>query len=120
MPARRVIAEHRRTALRRGARMLILRTFIVATTAFAVPFGFLAGIRASAQDYNPHFFAIGISALFGAACGFIAFLTARHRTMRAELREAADKIEALSDSNWELRETEDRARGLLEAQGDVI
>src|SRR5262245_25339333 len=120
MSARRVIAEHRRTALRRGARTLVLRTLLVAMAAFAVPIGFLAGIRASAADYDPHLFAIGISTLFGAACGAIVFLTSRHRLMKAELREANDRIEALADSNWELRESEDRVRSLIDAQGDVI
>ena len=102
--------------------MLVLRTLMVASTAFAVPFGFLSGIRASASagNYDPHLFAVGMSALFGAACGFIVFLTSRHRMMKAELREANDRIEALSDTNWELRESEDRARSLLDAQGDLI
>src|SRR5215813_8794947 len=120
MSSRRVIAEHRRAALRRGARMLVLRTLMVSMAAFAVPFGFLAGIRASASTYDPHLFAVGISALFGAACGAIVFLTSRHRMMKAELCEANDRIEALSDTNWELRESEDRARSLLDAQGDLI
>ena len=30
------------------------------------------------------------------------------------------RIEELSDRNWELREAEERARSLLEAQGDLI
>jgi len=102
--------------------MLVLRTLMVASTAFAVPFGFLSGIRASASagNYDPHLFAVGMSALFGAACGCIVFLTSRHRMMKAELREANERIEALSDTNWELRESEDRVRSLLDAQGDLI
>src|SRR5262245_17317215 len=120
MSARRVIAEHRRTALRRGARMLVLRTLLVGSTAFAVPLGFLSGIRASAGSYDPHLFAVGMSALFGAACRCLVFLTSRHRMMKAELREANDRIESLSDANWELRESEDRVRSLLDAQGDLI
>ncbi len=36
------------------------------------------------------------------------------------MRALEARIEELSDRNWELREVEERARGLLEAQGDVI
>ncbi|MGC2114904.1 MAG: ATP-binding protein, partial [Pseudolabrys sp.] len=36
------------------------------------------------------------------------------------MRALEARIEELSDRNWELRESEERARGLLEAQGDVI
>ena len=30
------------------------------------------------------------------------------------------QVEELNDRNWELREAEERARSLLEAQGDLI
>ena len=36
------------------------------------------------------------------------------------MRALEARIEELSDDNWELREAEERARSLLEAQGDLI
>src|SRR5215475_4882116 len=58
--------------------------------------------------------------LFGAACGAIGLLVARLRALHAELRGLRARVEDLSDRNWELKETEERTRSLLEAQGDVI
>ncbi len=44
----------------------------------------------------------------------------RRRVLKEKLRVLEARIEELSDSNWELRESEERTRSLLEAQGDVI
>ena len=44
----------------------------------------------------------------------------RQRAHKAKLRALEARIEELSDRNWELREAEERARSLLEAQGDLI
>jgi signal transduction histidine kinase/CheY-like chemotaxis protein len=63
-------------------------------------------------------YAIG-GALLVAVCAVIAFALLR-RASAAAMRALEARIEELSDHNWELREAEDRARGLLEAQGDVI
>jgi PAS domain S-box-containing protein len=40
--------------------------------------------------------------------------------LRAEKRRLEERLEGLSDHNWELKEAEERARSFLEAQGDVI
>ncbi len=63
-------------------------------------------------------YAIG-GALLVAVCAVIAFAFLR-RASAAAMRALEARIEELSDRNWELRESEERARGLLEAQGDVI
>ena len=63
-------------------------------------------------------YAIG-GALLIAVCAASAFALLR-RASTAALRALEMRIEELSDRNWELREAEERARGLLEAQGDVI
>lgn len=63
-------------------------------------------------------YAIG-GALLVAVCAVIAFALLR-RASAAAMRALEARIEELSDHNWELREAEERARGLLEAQGDVI
>jgi len=40
--------------------------------------------------------------------------------LRAQMRALSERIEELSDRNWELKEIEERAKSFLEAQGDVI
>jgi PAS domain S-box-containing protein len=99
---------------------LIIRACVIASMSFGIAFGFLSGSTSQAANYNPQNFAVGVSALFGAACGVIGLLMSRIRLLRAELREQDEKSEHLADQNWELREAEERARTFLEAQGDVI
>ncbi|HEY0799546.1 MAG TPA: PAS domain-containing protein, partial [Steroidobacteraceae bacterium] len=88
--------------------------------SFAMSFGFLAGSSGPWANYDPNLFAVGTSALFGAACGTIGLLVASRLALRAKLRAAAERIEELADRNWELKEVEERAKSFLEAQGDVI
>jgi PAS domain S-box-containing protein len=83
-------------------------------------FGFVAGSRSPLAHYDPYLFAVGTAALFGAACGVIGLLVASRHALRAKLHAMAERVEELSDRNWELKETEERARSFLEAQGDVI
>ncbi len=64
--------------------------------------------------------AIATGALFAAACAAIGFLLVRQRAIATAMRLLEARNEELSDRNWELRETEERARSLLAAQGDVI
>jgi PAS domain S-box-containing protein len=97
-----------------------LRAAFVLMMSFATAFGFLAGSRGPWSGYDPYLYAIGTSALFGAACGTIGLLIAGRLRLRAQLRAAAERIEQLSDRNWELKEIEERAKSFLEAQGDVI
>src|SRR5471030_2200830 len=106
----------------RNTRSLILfgRAVVVTLSIVSAWLGFLAGIRFQSGDYDPHSYAIGAGALFAAACAFIAFLLMRRRFMKLKLRVLEARLEELSDRNWELREAEERARSLLEAQGDLI
>src|SRR5687768_14376248 len=48
------------------------------------------------------------------------WLFCRNRMLRGHLRRLEQRNEELADRNWELRETEERARSFLEAQGDFI
>jgi PAS domain S-box-containing protein len=109
-----------RALLRRRALVLIVRAVALLTMSFAAAFGFLAAINSPASRYDPHAFAVGAAGLFGAACGAIGLLVARLRALHAELRALRARVEDLADRNWELKETEERTRSLLEAQGDVI
>jgi len=100
--------------------MLLLRLAAPMTGAvIAVAAGFIAGVRVQNAASDPVSYAVGAGALFVAACAVIAFTGAQRRTAAA-MRAMEARNEELSDRNWELRETEERARSLLEAQGDVI
>jgi PAS domain S-box-containing protein len=99
---------------------LLVRAGALLSMSFATAFGFLAAITNPQLRYNPHAFAIGAAALFGAACGGIGLLVSSLRLARRELRDLRRRGEDLADRNWELKEAEERARNLLETQGDLI
>jgi PAS domain S-box-containing protein len=75
---------------------------------------------AGATIYDPALFAIGVSGLFAAACGAILLLICSRATLRDELARTLARYEQLADQNWELQEAEERAKSLLETQGDLI
>ncbi len=104
----------------RQALHFVLRAAVILSMSFAMAFGFLAGSSGPGSNYDPYMFAVGTSALFGAACGAIALLVASRIALRAKLRALSERVEELSDRNWELKEIEERAKSFLEAQGDVI
>jgi signal transduction histidine kinase/DNA-binding response OmpR family regulator len=99
---------------------LIVRTVAIAAMSFGVAFGFLSGATSSMAHYDPNTFAVGVSALFGAACGAIGILYSRIRQMKAELRGLEGNLEQAADQNWEISEAQERAKSFFEAQGDVI
>jgi signal transduction histidine kinase/DNA-binding response OmpR family regulator len=70
-------------------------------------------------DEPPLPFTIG-GGLTVAALGALVLVVRRIQNLRAEKRRLEERVEALSDRNWELKEAEERARSFLEAQGDVI
>ena len=87
---------------------------------FGATLGLLAQTFSEHNAYNPHVYAVGVSGLLALACVFIAYLGFRIRTLKTGLHELERRADELSDRTWELRESEERARGFLEAQGDVI
>jgi signal transduction histidine kinase/DNA-binding response OmpR family regulator len=99
---------------------LVVRAAVVGSTSFAVSFGFLSGATSPQANYDPNTFAIGVSALFGAACGAIGILISRVRQMKAELRQLEARLDQAADRNWEMSEAQERAKSFFEAQGDVI
>ena len=109
-----------RALLRNRVVFYVVRGFAVLSMSFAAAFGFLAAMTSPGAHYDPHSFAIGAAALFGAACGAIGLLVSRGKLLKAEIRTLRGSLEDLADRNWELREAQERARTLLEAQGDVI
>src|SRR5262249_2329812 len=72
-------------------------------------------IHASAQVL-----AISAGAPSSPAGSALALLIGRNGELRAELHRLEERVEALADRNFELKDAEERARSLLEAQGDVI
>src|SRR5215470_8931123 len=69
---------------------------------------------------DPQLLAIGLAALAGDAIGLAVLLVARNRGLEHELASLRQRTEELADRNWELKDSEERARGFLEAQGDLI
>src|SRR3954453_19294164 len=61
--------------------------------------------------------AFAVAALAG---GVAAWLSHRNRMLRADVQRLEQRGEELADRNWELKETEERARSFLEAQGAFI
>src|SRR5580704_2445990 len=99
---------------------LVVRAAVVTTMSFGIAFGFLSGTMSQGAHYDPNAFAIGVAALFGAACGAMGLLISRIRQMKAELRRLESHLEEASDRNWEISEAQERAKSFFEAQGDVI
>ncbi|HEX5509778.1 MAG TPA: ATP-binding protein [Pseudolabrys sp.] len=80
----------------------------------------IALVVVSGSHLSPYDDASGIGALFAAACAIIAYLLYRRRLRLEKIRSLEERIEQLADHAWELREAEERARSLLDAQGDLI
>src|SRR5262245_45339495 len=57
---------------------------------------------------------VGLSGTVGAAA--LVLLAWQNRRLRGELRRLSERSEELADRNWELKDSEERARTLLEAQ----
>lgn len=99
---------------------LIVRAAAITSMSFGVAFGFLSGATGQGSHYDPNSFAIGVSALFGAACGAIGILLSRVRQMKRELSGLEARLDEAADRNWEISEAEERAKSFFEAQDDVI
>jgi PAS domain S-box-containing protein len=82
--------------------------------------GVLSATITGAADYDPALFALGASALFAFVCIFTAYLIHRNRVWRRLARKSQARNEELSDRIWKLQEAEERARGFLDMQGDLI
>jgi PAS domain S-box-containing protein len=103
----------------RGFVVPILRALLFVTTGFSIGFGFAYSARTN-QDYDPHRFALGVSALLALACIAIALLIWRNRALKDAVAALKEQIEKQADRIRQLGQAEERARRFLEAQGDVI
>jgi signal transduction histidine kinase/CheY-like chemotaxis protein len=95
------------------------RAIVFACAIIAVVLSYLIGTRIQNAALNLTDYVIA-GALFAAACSVIVFMYLRLRQTMKALGALETRNDELSDHNWELREAEERARSLLEAQGDVI
>ncbi len=118
--ARAITASRRKRARNHAALVLFGRSVVIALSVISGILGFIAGTRIQAATYDPSAYAIGVATLFAIACAVIAWLLVRRRALRRRMRKLEAQMEGLSDQHWELREAEERARSLLEAQGDLI
>ncbi len=99
---------------------LVIRALAITTMAFGVAFGFLSATTSPGSHYDPHVFAIGVAALFGAACGGMGLMLSRIRQMKQELRRLEGRLDEAEDRHWEFKEAQERANSFFDAQGDVI
>jgi PAS domain S-box-containing protein len=99
---------------------LIVRAVAITSMAFGIAFGFLSGTMGDRGSYDPYNFAVGVSALFGGACGAIGLLLSRIYRMKKELRHLETRLDEAADRNWQIKEAEERAKSFFEAQDDVI
>ena len=97
-----------------------IRSFIMFSAAFGGAYGFISAAASPTSGYDPHAFAIGASFLFAVACVALVSMSIRMRFLQKRMRKVSALNEALVDRNWELKEAEERARHLFEAQDDLI
>src|SRR5262249_25436184 len=105
-------------ARNRAARLLWLAA-LFAAAAIAGAAGFITGARVQGAALDSISYAVGGGALLVAVYAALIFAKVQKRTVTL-MRALEARNEELSDRNWELGETEERARSLLESQGDMI
>ena len=110
-------AQGLRRIFNRSTIVTFLRATIIAVMSFMMTFGAMFGLQIGRNvvGYDPQLFAAGLSGLFAAACGGVAVLLDRNRTLKKALRAAQQRIEDLADRHWEAKDAEEHHR-LVEAQ----
>ena len=110
-----------RTRLRNKAALILFgRAAFTTMSVVSVAVGFFAGIEIGRGNFDAGNYAVGVGALFAVACAMLALMLMRRRSLLRRLSALQAEVDDLADRNWELREAEERARGLIEAQGDLI
>ena len=101
-----IVRQTRNRARNKAALVLFGRAAVATMALVSGWLGFIAGIRLQSSNNDPYAFAMGVGALFAAACAVIAFMLMRQRAHKAKVRALEARIDELSDENWELREVE--------------
>ncbi len=105
-----------RTASRTGAAILAVAAGLVVLFALAIGYA----LPDSLPIVAPAVVLIGALALWGAARVDNRRLAADLERSAAENRRLAGSLEMLADTAWELRESEELYRSLIDAQGDLV
>jgi len=63
---------------------------------------------------------VGAAALWGASRADLRRMAADRDRLAQENRDLAERLERLSDTAWELQESEERYRGLIDARGELV
>jgi signal transduction histidine kinase/CheY-like chemotaxis protein len=98
MWAQRSVIRAWRVLLNRGGWPLVLRDTITLSIMVAASVSVVAALSSQTPLRGALSITIGLAVLFGVAC----LLLARNRTLARALNSARDRIEDLSDKNWEL------------------
>ncbi len=115
-----LVRAARTSSRNKKALILFGRAAMTTIAVVSAALGFLFGILMQRPNYDPATYGAGVAVLLAAACTAIAYLLARRRALAAKMRRLEARAEELADRNWELGESEERLRSLLEAQGDLI
>jgi len=108
------VADDRAEGFRCGRAVAIL------LAAAAGGLALWTGLRLRVDPHDAYALATGAGAALAAACTALQLLLLRSRRMAGRIRRLEAQVDELCDRNWELREAEERARSLLQAQGDLI
>ena len=109
----RAVFGHRPIALTARAAVVLIAFYV--TLRYLVP-----GDDITSSGFDAQISATITGAILVAACGLLALLVRRNRLIKAKLARLEDRLEELSDRDWELKEAAERNRSFLEALGDVI
>jgi PAS domain S-box-containing protein len=104
----------------RAALILFGRSIYLTFATLSIAGGFLSGIELQRGHYDQRAFTSGVAALLAAACAVLMLVLIHRRILVARMTKLQARLDELSDQNWELRESSEHARSLLEAQGDLI
>jgi hypothetical protein len=84
--------------IKRGSWSLVQHRAIILLIAIVVGLVFLAATNSPVAYHDTRSVAIGL----GVACGAVCVMLARNRTLTRALSSMRDRVEELSDKNWEL------------------
>ena len=73
-----------------------IHTVALVVVSFNVTYGFISGVRADTAGYDPQIFATGLSGLFAAACGVLAFLVYVNHQLRLRIRRLEERVDVRS------------------------
>ena len=113
-------ARVRATLDRLARKIAISVTLAVLTLLATLVYLIFALLAANAAGPHVMLFATLAAALTAAACGALAPMVRHNAMLRHEVGRLEDRVEELSDRQWELREAEERAKSFIEMQGDLI